>query len=953
MRAETLILRISLCAAGLLLLGLLVHVATQVMPQRTQTLLGQAADQERSSAARPLVLAEILKALTNARLIYLDREKMMIVTPPEDLLLRLEAWRGRARTAFSTSSTTALSYWEGVVAGEVPPSFSSALTALHGGSPTDVGAEIRSGVDNWNALHSVAAIRDSAIAAPGIDRGWSAFSVFPGSPNLERALPVGAALSYEDYGYFALGDAPQAPAGHWRTARGGRTDGKGDPALIRFRRVAPSGAPLTIDVLGFGAGGRLSVRDGSGAPIGAVRPICDQVDKYDPVTGSPAPECAREDGYSHRVLLPPAFAEREIVVDVAPAPQRPAKLAPILYAEDATKGPLPLSWSSCGRDAVEWDHYVASCQDAEWTVYGDGRPIVLLCRRSAIGEPECALDWFELPPQPEDDPPLSISIGASGGVELVSLGPETPSLTEPSAEAVAQVDQIEDLGLQVLLGAGPEDPQGLAGAYWRKKRRDSRLKGSTEPHHNSLTLSLDTDMQRAVADVVENWSGFPDGRAVAIAILDASGRCWDGCAGPSDRGAIRAAYAGRIRRNEAGSFRAGVGVDFSRGVWNYLGASAWLRRVGSSAGDLASFAWFSDGSHFAPGSSFKSVTALAAIKEAASSRARELETTLRGRDDAAAALNASPLPDGVTAHLRYIELPYETLNVPKADCGPAPEALQRSKRTRICNFGRPARVYPPKQTGCRTGTRSMLGLCEAVRSSVNNYFVALGLALEKHAPSHLSGRAGETPVVEMAKRLVPEFYPLIRSEALGNKWSRFSANGFSAVESAEGFSQPVSKLFALGQNSFGHHMQTNTAAMAAVYAAIATGCRVTPWLEGGAERCRPLFSDDPRRNARALALMRETLVPGLWAVVNRGGTASSAFGGAPWRRRVHAKTGTAEFGKHSNTAWLTGWIEPDKAGDETGRYAFACMVTETSRTGGKACGPLMRAILQKLEERKS
>jgi cell division protein FtsI/penicillin-binding protein 2 len=87
---------------------------------------------------------------------------------------------------------------------------------------------------------------------------------------------------------------------------------------------------------------------------------------------------------------------------------------------------------------------------------------------------------------------------------------------------------------------------------------------------------------------------------------------------------------------------------------------------------------------------------------------------------------------------------------------------------------------------------------------------------------------------------------------------------------------------------------------------------------------------------------------GLLGVINSPfGTAAGVFGAVPpeIKRRIYSKTGTADTAPGYNSAWLAGWIN-DAAGRR--RIAFACWVTHTQLTGGRACGQMMAPLLQKV-----
>jgi cell division protein FtsI/penicillin-binding protein 2 len=119
------------------------------------------------------------------------------------------------------------------------------------------------------------------------------------------------------------------------------------------------------------------------------------------------------------------------------------------------------------------------------------------------------------------------------------------------------------------------------------------------------------------------------------------------------------------------------------------------------------------------------------------------------------------------------------------------------------------------------------------------------------------------------------------------------------------------------------------------------------------------------RDSDAAEELWPVLEAGLHNVVVRG-TAKVAFAKSPLRDartrserpRLLAKTGTAQVGRgrvgpreRYNTAWFAGLLRGDDRRGVARDIAFACMVTHSAGTGGDVCAPLMRDILQKLDDR--
>lgn len=349
--------------------------------------------------------------------------------------------------------------------------------------------------------------------------------------------------------------------------------------------------------------------------------------------------------------------------------------------------------------------------------------------------------------------------------------------------------------------------------------------------------------------------------------------------------------------------------------------------------------WQGLDNHSAPGSTFKPVTALAAIS--AFEQGQEVSGTL------------AEILDGLspTAFRR------------RTGIAMSDACYQPKGASRVCNFGKvPLKdsVQPDKllrDATCEPSPpiSSTLGLREAVRDSLNIWFVRLAQEVDA---VNLGSGGPDTFLFRQAHTLGfgPPFalFPDIGGVPRDNLavWSsrgsvlKAQTGGLDLGDPSLG--APMQRLT---QNAFGQGVRATPLQMARVVAAIATGKIPQPTLLWAWEGAEVDAGDHPNLvlDERGLGLLRE----GMKAVPETGTAAQTFAREYPRGRcRTFGKTGTAQT-RESDTglsalfsAWFVGWRESTAT---TPEIAFACTMTHLpdtrEHTGGRLCGEVVARIL--------
>lgn len=886
------------------------------------------------------------------------------------------------------------------------------IRLLYRGGEGQPGVIVRDAVRQWNESHGFVAVRDNLSIdrydgkrLPPAQRWRAGTRVKFQQDSLLRGVDTNRGLDLDLYGFMASGaDAPKGP---WTRAAPDIAD---DTARLEFRKRIPPSQSVGTDTFVLDVVGRdpeVRVQDPeTGVSVTrnlSIRELCPNAANR--VNGfwlsSPSAfDCNRNNpGIAWRIMAPLDDVQRDLLISVAPIRILPDVLEPFAKAGAVTV-PLDCRKPDEGPDVVRSlreespSDRSKRCWGDGWTPYLAAGAIAIYCRTEDAelnrNNPECGFDW-RIPPKANDRRPAEVSIKTADGLELVSNDVERlPDEDEPTPIVAPDRNSVLSLGLGELVGYGEGDRLGLLAHLHRRYDpeipEEQTAEGNTEKEGKrsirkaEITLTIDSRIQQSARTALQKvvnpdlrtgnylLDRFDNIRRAAIVLIDAGDRCasFQGdCTPGTTRGDVLAA----ANWPEA---------KLDRSPWNAVGYDYW-RELFSPLGP---FAWSRSDSQFAPGSTFKVVTSLAAIKHAAADTTQfngRLEDLLRG-NGRIAAMNAL-LPQGVSLSQHALEVRSKTpFNGPPISCGGEPEPQDNSSRRqevhRLCNFGtsglEASATLSLARSGCEPNgnSSSQLGLCEAVISSQNVWFEALAWALEGDSPSWVTRtpailprdrswvKFGMPAVVQMAHRIAPPERASLLPNIDGPSAARWKTDGF-LIETARPFSARDGNFpnRVLSVNAIGQNMQANPMTMASVMASTATGCAVRPRMSAAntPQRCNPLFfDDDSYKEKLALGLMSETLWRGMSGVINSpSGTAYRYFQDKTWAEHVSAKTGTAEFGLNDlewNTGWLSGWFEPQSIPGLNRRIAFACMVTHVRKGGfgADACAPAIRDIIEDL-----
>lgn len=490
--------------------------------------------------------------------------------------------------------------------------------------------------------------------------------------------------------------------------------------------------------------------------------------------------------------------------------------------------------------------------------------------------------------------------------------------------------ECEALGLLPLIGFGIRTPFSLSGIL---------ASSDLPPDMANISLTIESNIQSSAQKtltrkIAELWprDDYADERRGAVVILDA------------DTGAILAA------------------------------AGHPLPPPGTHPWDLASFSriyplknpmlvrgWQGLDAHSAPGSTFKPVVALAAVK--ASENQSRLTNFLNGFTATALRRGTGLSPECAVYH-------------PNSGKCYGPGGIPVNLSRKIQNFRRQplSRVFLKNK-----GKKSVLGLREAIRDSVNIWFARLAMVMDgekaRNYDKAMAGRQKGSPVpkfpdfqlLKTARRLgfgnipidlggnLPSNVRLYRRKPVPERFEGDVLYGHAGEMDL--MIRRNILLWVLAQNSIGQGMSTTPLQMARVAATIAKGRIISPYLFS---RWGETETVPPEAEALNINKERLDLLHAGMKAVPENGTAATAFKKHPDRARVYGKTGTANVGvtrkgkaysqKKFFTTWFVGWCEPEQ--NTQRRLAFACMVTHASgknkNTGGRVCAPIVADILSQI-----
>ncbi|MFO1168581.1 MAG: penicillin-binding transpeptidase domain-containing protein [Rhodoblastus sp.] len=403
---------------------------------------------------------------------------------------------------------------------------------------------------------------------------------------------------------------------------------------------------------------------------------------------------------------------------------------------------------------------------------------------------------------------------------------------------------------------------------------------------------------------------------------------------------------------------------------------------------FAGQAWRAGDSRTMPGSTFKVVTALAAIRKAVVERDASIDAALRGMpaQDVARQFN-------VTTDTTKDWQGHSTIRVPTGAGDPlCPERMRACRNIhnpsgeRTFEYG----LTDSLMAACGSaGRRQIMGLCAALAQSSNLYFVGLSLAndstrLTNGSPGYQERRSAEPLLLEAAggrlfsvdpKKPVNLFDGYEGLPDCTTRRHRFCADAIDL------YRPEIQRGLRLryAQAGFGQGFPATPVGVATIYASLAANSTLSPTI---VMRDRPKSSapliDAPAADQPRAQNYLQILRAGLGAVgrglgtINGGGRIQmphlkSRFteDGEP---RLFMKTGTAQISSHNGfgrrggirrggaeyTGWLAGWLEPSKKAAPnavTSRLAFTCMVTGggNNEYGSGLCGPIIDRILCRIE----
>lgn len=481
--------------------------------------------------------------------------------------------------------------------------------------------------------------------------------------------------------------------------------------------------------------------------------------------------------------------------------------------------------------------------------------------------------------------------------------------------------QAIEMGLAAAVGFGPADFGSLAAA----------LASGPKGGGDVVRLTLDKNLQKLAQDTI---------------VEEMSERVKRGGKEAKGRGGLVLIDADQ---NPGEVLAMGSWPTFETGLntWDLQALAAGR----DTANPLAGHLWRAGDIHAMPGSTYKLVTAIAAIREA-DKRGQELIDLISGKTPIDRMASQFFYPSAGASAMTFPGISADKFSVNNAGGGSIGGDLIDLASSQCPKFA---------------AGGSQLGVCEATIRSSNLYFAGLGRYLDERAILRDGGRE-RTDVIEDlaiargARALFPVRTPGKFSPGIdmtrGLLPGAFRLNVEPIVLSV--MFPDGGRRISLATNSYGQGVTATPIAVTSIYASLATRKTVHPRLvqTGAAGATNTANEGEPiiDPGSPIQKQLFAAVTAGLHGVVmtNRG-TANRYFADAPYRERVYGKTGTATTtetrGERQYSAWFAGWINPGpKGGKGMGRrVAFACWVTHTRDFGGTACAPVIKKLLSATE----
>jgi cell division protein FtsI/penicillin-binding protein 2 len=585
----------------------------------------------------------------------------------------------------------------------------------------------------------------------------------------------------------------------------------------------------------------------------------------------------------------------------------------------------------------------------------------------------CDLTWERVPGAQRAKPP-TFNV-------LLDADPKGENLVDPKSGIIK--GPAFDEGLASIIGLGPQDWGSLSYALAHR----SLPADGTEPE--PVRLTIDPGIQKAARDAV------------------GSGVRGEGCqpAPSTKKGRARGAsqrFCVRLRPDQTATLIV-LNADKTPGA--IKGVASWptlakhlhiwdLQALESDGAGMASASWRLVAPDQRPGSTFKAITAMAAL-DLATQPPDKVSQNFRDR---LAELLAGKAP--LARHVDFLRLASATWSDGKRCSivsGGAPNSIPVrigsgfwcARNYRAAGATGASAYWAARPSVACGGTGAQFGVCEALMVSSNLFFGGLAEQMTRQGPRVADGRLG---IDLMARRLAFDDQDCVdrNGKVRTDKDGKPLPCGFDLLRQMDGvqavklrahpmrFDLPsnaaaMSNIQQLLRTGWGDGESATPLAMVTAYASIGReklvrpsivrikrrpdGCPEMP-LQG---ECGDLLEDWPRatnlfKNVRA----------GLHAVAMPGGSGAAAFNDSTLRMmpdgrtpRLFIKTGTATYravnpktGRVSNyfTLWLAGWVEGVGNTPIPERLAFACMITRGTGndTGGGTCARLIRRFLDNL-----
>ncbi|MGJ5088997.1 hypothetical protein ACQR06_26025 [Bradyrhizobium sp. HKCCYLRH1065] len=900
------------------------------------------------------------------------------------------------------------------------------------GSPQ--GEEIRHEIEAWNAVYDLLAVRDNRYQDDGCQskRGdlkahvfvprdckpnlWKAERIFADSRVAASWIP-GAEPPPDDFSKIA--DEKSAYAGDWAMLKSAEAD-PGNKPLYRLHSEkidVPPNKEVMIDLVGRLRGVRVYGAGLAEPEIAKVR--THTVDPAKPETSDagiaigPARVaiyilCGEESAFEARLRRSRAQQEP---LTLPAAARRGAK--PDQYdddetgdeeeceAEPAAASRIPISYQivlkgQTGRGArlqeliVELDAESVQILPAELRRdYSENAPdsranirltrhIRARCPPSFRNMPgACELSWERVPGARRALPPPQFDVVADGAPGTALVDKQSGFITS----------QAFDEGFGSIIGLGPQDWGSLMFSLAHRSSAPSAAPAAP------VELTIDRRLQALTRDVIE---------------ARVKGNC--GETSKKQRGRRPKNGCRPLGGNQTATL---VVLDAEKSPGDIKAISTWprlpknlhmwdLEALESDGMGTAGAAWRLVAPDQRPGSTFKAVTAMAAIDAAihpsiAPALRDKLSPLLKGQlsqteQKSLLRLSSATWSPGVRKGTKKCVIdangPLNAIAVPN----------EQNPQWCAHNFwgqrGVSAYWQAVAPTTCprasSSGNAPQFGMCEALMVSSNLFF---GGVAERLTRSAVHAESDPLALEKMARQLSFNHQPC--RDAAGNVISKDGSPlpcGFNLLRSTElhpqklraspirldlrTYQDAAADLQTVLRTGWGDGADATPLAMASIYASLGRRLLVRPTLRQISRRpdgcptepeqneCEPLLSD-----WNSASPLFESLRMGLHAVSGPSGSARGAFVGADALRlmpdgkpRLFVKTGTATYravnddtGKVATyfTLWLAGWIEGVEGTPINNRLAFACVVTRGTGndTGGGICAPLVRQFLETLNRK--